>query len=174
MRKLAKIRARDRQGGVKPGSVDQWICKLLTMYQEESRLSLLGATQICVVTDASHHSSQDWLISLVYDPFSTNGAFATAQYVSSSKVVRIGEFELTDEAERVAARRDHERLSSLRFLQGLSSQCEKISNLSLTDFSPEPVLLQALSPLPPSKDLYFKAFQRLYRVRLLGYFDAKG
>ena len=106
MRKLAIIRRRDRQGGVRQGSVDLWICKLLSMYHEEARLCFLGSKQLCMVTDASHHSSKDWLISLAYDPLSMNGAYMTAQFVRSAKVIRIGEFELTAEAERVAARRD--------------------------------------------------------------------
>ena len=156
MRKLAIVRRRDRQGGIRQGSVDLWICKLLSMYKEEARLSFLGSKQLCVVTDASHHSSKDWLISLAYDPLSMNGAYMTAQFVSSSKVIRIGEFDLTPEAERVAARRDQERLSTLRFLQGISSQIQKLTGLVLADFTPPQELQAMLSPLSPGERRSFE------------------
>ena len=156
MRKLAIIRRRDRQGGVRQGSVDLWICKLLSMYHEEARLCFLGSKQLCMVTDASHHSSKDWLISLAYDPLSMNGAYMTAQFVRSAKVIRIGEFELTAEAERVAARRDQERLSTLRFLQGVSSQLQKLTGLVLADFTPLQELQEVLSPLSPGSRRLFE------------------
>ena len=67
MMKLAEIRETDRDGGVKPGSVYLWQRKLLSMYKQESSLSFLNVRKLTMVTDSSHHSTKDWLVSLFYN-----------------------------------------------------------------------------------------------------------
>ena len=108
MMKLAEIKATDREAGVKPGSVFLWQRKLLSMYKQESSLSFLGVRKLSMVTDSSHHSTKDWLVSLFYNSSANCFGHATAQFVNSAKVLRPGQYELLPEVERLAARREVE------------------------------------------------------------------
>ena len=156
MMKLAEIRETDRDGGVKPASVYLWQRKLLSMYKQESSLSFLNVRKLTMVTDSSHHSTKDWLVSLFYNSSANCFAHATAQFVNSAKILRPGQYDLMPEVERLAARREIERLSTLKFFQAVSSQCFKLAGLQITDFQPDSQLLSMLAPLNPGDQATFR------------------
>ena len=108
MAKLALIKETDRESGVKRGSVFLWQRKLLSLYKQDSSLSFLGVRKLSMVSDSSHHSTKDWLVSLFYNSSANCFAHATAQFVNSAKNLRPGQFELLPEVERLAARREVE------------------------------------------------------------------
>ena len=151
MDKLAVVRKRDEHGGVRAKTVPYWSTKLLSMYRKQSQLCFFNISKLCVATDASRHDSKDFLVTTFYScgQGSEVSAHATAHYVNTSKVIHPGQFELTAESERLAARREVERLSSLKFLQAISSQIEQISgkSLQLTSFEPSDDLAMQLCPL---------------------------
>ena len=149
MAKLALIKETDRESGVKRGSVFLWQRKLLSLYKQDSSLSFLGVRKLSMVSDSSHHSTKDWLVSLFYNGSANCFAHATAQFVNSAKNLRPGQFELLPEVERLAARREVERVATLKFLQAVSSQCFKIARLQMSDFQPHSQLLCMLAPLKP-------------------------
>ena len=60
------------------------------------------------------------------------------------------------EVERLAARREIERLSTLKFFQAVSSQCFKLAGLQITDFQPDSQLLSMLAPLNPGDQATFR------------------
>ena len=134
MDKLALIKETDRESGVKPGSVYLWQRKLPSLYKQDSSLSFLGVRKLSMVSDSSHHSTKDWLVSLFYNSSANVFAHATAQFVNSAKNLRPGQFELLPQVERLAARREVERLATLKFLQAVSNQCFKIARLQMSDF----------------------------------------
>lgn len=84
-----------------------------------SKLSFSGASRISVVTDASAHSCRDYLVACFFETRLGMGAHGTSQYIRTSKMLFPGEQNLTEEAERLAARREIDRLSALKFLQAL-------------------------------------------------------
>ena len=159
MDKLAVVRKRDEHGGVRAKTVPYWSTKLLSMYRKQSQLCFFNINKLCVATDASRHDSKDFLVTTFYScgQGSEVSAHATAQYVNTSKVIHPGQFELTAESERLAARREVERLSSLKFLQAISSQIEQISgkSLQLTSFEPSDDLAMQLCPLSGGDERYF-------------------
>ena len=99
MAKLALIKVMDRESGVKRGSVFLWQRKLLSLYKQDSSLSFLGVRKLSMVSDSSHHSTKDWLVSLFYNSSANCFAHATAQFVKSAKNLRPGQFELLPEVE---------------------------------------------------------------------------
>lgn len=68
--KLAEVRKVDDQGGVKTGTVSYPQRKLLGMYSENGKLSLLNINHIACVADGSKHSNKEFLVSLFF-PTST-------------------------------------------------------------------------------------------------------
>ena len=145
--KLALVREDDAQGGVKEGTVPTWQRKLLTMYREQASLTFLRVNRLSVASDASRHDCRDFQVATAYDPENRVGAYLTSMYVCGSKVVHPGEFDLSPELERLAARREIERLKSLKFLQALSCQLQSLVRLSLEDFLPSESLRRFLLPL---------------------------
>ena len=109
-----------------------------------------------MVSDSSHHSTKDWLVSLFYNSSANCFAHATAQFVNSAKNLRPGQFELLPEVERLAARREVERVATLKFLQAVSSQCFKIARLQMSDFQPHSQLLCMLAPLKPGDQAFVR------------------
>ena len=51
-----------------------------------------------------------------------------SQHINSSKVLFPGQMNLTEEAERLAARHETERLVALKFIQAISHQISLLSN----------------------------------------------
>ena len=152
--KICALRKDDPQGGISEQLTWVWQRKLLSMYRQSSRLSFLNVKNFAIVTDASTHSNKDYLMSLAYDPVNGVGAHMCSVHVRSTKVLHPQEMELTPEAERLAARREIERLSSLKFLQGLSAQIFKLTDLRLDDFKFPEVLLKMLE-LQPGDNFFF-------------------
>ncbi|CAL1171535.1 unnamed protein product [Cladocopium goreaui] len=152
--KICALRKDDPQGGISEQLTWVWQRKLLSMYRQSSRLSFLNVKNFAIVTDASTHSNKDYLMSLAYDPVNGVGAHMCSVHVRSTKVLHPQEMELTPEAERLAARREIERLSSLKFLQGLSAQICKLTDLRLDDFKFPEVLLKMLE-LQPGDNFFF-------------------
>ena len=146
--KICALRKDDPQGGVSQSLAWNWQRKLLSMYRKSSRLSTLNVRNFAIVTDASTRSNKDYLMSLAYDPENGVGAHMCSVYVRSTKVLHPGEMELTLEAERLAARREIELLSSLKFLQALSAQIFKLTDLRLDDFKFPDALLKMLELQP--------------------------
>jgi len=147
--KIAELRKDDPHGGIKAGSVWHWQKKLLSMYRNLSKLSFVGASRISVVTDASTHSCRDYLVTCFFETRLGMGAYGTSQHIRTSKMLFPGEQNLTEEAERLAARREIDRLSALKFLQALSAQLQKLTGLSIQTFQmPQDVrvLLQPMTP----------------------------
>ena len=97
------------------------------MHRKQSQLCFFNINKLCVATDALRHDSKDFLVSTFYScgQGSEVSAHATAQYVNTSKVIHPGQFKLTAESERLAARREVDRLSSLKFLQSVSAQVDE-------------------------------------------------
>ena len=62
------------------------------------------------------------------------GAYATSQHIRTSTLLLPGEQNLTEEAERLAARREIDRLSASKFLQAQSAQLQKLTGLSIQAF----------------------------------------
>ena len=152
--KICALRKDDPQGGISEQLTWVWQRKLLSMYRQSSRLSFFNVKNFAIVTDASTHSNKDYLMSLAYDPVNGVGAHMCSVHVRSTKVLHPQEMELTPEAERLAARREIERLSSLKFLQGLSAQICKLTDLRLDDFKFPEVLLKMLE-LQPGDNFFF-------------------
>ena len=147
--KIAELRKDDPHGGIKAGSVRHWQKKLLSMYRNLSKLSFVGASRISVVTDASTHSCRDYLVTCFFETRLGMGAYGTSQHIRTSKMLFPGEQNVTEEAERLAARREIDRLSALKFLQALSAQLQKLTGLSIQTFQmPQDVrvLLQPMTP----------------------------
>ena len=67
--KLAEVRKVDDQGGVKTGAVSYWQRKLLGMYSENAKLSLLKITLHVLLMAASTPVKSSW--SLCFIPTST-------------------------------------------------------------------------------------------------------
>ena len=153
LEKLADVRERDDHGGVKMKSVPFWSRKLLSIYQQQSRLSFLNVNKMCLCTDGSTHSCKDFLVTVAYhcSEGSEAGAYCTAQHINSAKILFPGQMELTEEIERLAARRQVDRLAALKFMQALSAQVAQLSAnaLSLSSFAPASALALQLRPLGP-------------------------
>lgn len=163
--KLASVREREDHAGVNKNSVPFWARKVLSMYRRQSRLAFLGINKICVCTDASSHSNHDFAVSVAYhssiSSTSEVAAYCTAQHVNTAKILFPGQLELTEEVERLAARRQIARLSAMKFLQALSAQIESLSDgrLSLPSFWPDDELALQLQPLRPGDRRYFNGSQ---------------
>ena len=69
------------------------------IYRDASRLSFLGVRRLAVVTDASTHNNQDFLMSLALDPETQVGAHMASMCVRSSEMLYPGEFNLAPESE---------------------------------------------------------------------------
>lgn len=148
--KLALVREDDAQGGVKAGSVPAWQRKLLSMYRDQSRLTFFGVNRLAIASDASRHACRDFQVAVAYDPLTKAGCHFTAMYVPSAKIIFPGEFDMPMEIERLAARRETERLKTLRFMQALSAQLFSLVKLKLENLIPDPALKALL--LPASMD----------------------
>ena len=148
MDKLAKIRSEDRQGGCRIGTVCYWQRKLLALGKTQSQLAIMGARHLSLVTDGSTHSSRNFLVTLFYSCQNGVATFGTSQAIGGSKVLYPNEMNLTMEAERLAARREMERLSALKFMQALQAQLKHVSQnrLSLESFMVDETLLPFLKP----------------------------
>ena len=148
MDKLAKIRSEDRQGGCRVGTVCYWQRKLLALGKTQSQLAMMGAQHLSLVTDGSTHSSRNFLVTLFYSGQNGVAAFGTSQAIGGSKILYPHEMNLTMESERLAARREVERLSALKFMQALQAQVKHISQnrLSLESFMVDETLLPFLKP----------------------------
>ena len=161
--KLASVREREDHAGVNKNSVPFWARKVLSMYRQQSRLAFLGINKICICTDASSHSNHDYTVSVAYHSSSTSevAAYCTAQHVNTAKILFPGQLELTEEVERLAARRQIARLSAMKFMQALSAQIESLSEgrLSLPSFWPDDDLAPQLQPLQPGDRRYFNGSQ---------------
>ena len=147
--KIAELRKDDPHGGIKAGSVWHWQKKLLSMYRNLSKLSSIGASRISVVTDASTHSCRDYLVTCFFETRLGMGAYGTSQYIRTSKMLFPGEQNLTEEAERLAARREIDRLSALKLLQALSAQLQKLTGLSIETFQMAQDVRVLLQPMTP-------------------------
>ena len=121
------------------------LCGKMT-HKEESANSMRGSgKESCCLCTGSHQGLVSWMWrtwplwpmllltatrttwwSLAYDPENGVAAHMCSVHVRSKKVLRPHEMELTPEAERLAARREIERLSSLKFLKALSAQLSKL------------------------------------------------
>ena len=152
--KVTQLRRHDAQGGVKEGIVWKWQRKLLNMYRKASRMTFLGLNRLAICTDASTHNNRDYLMSVAYDPGNDVAAHMCSVYVRATKCLFPGEMQLTAEAERLAARRETERLSSLKFLQALSCQLSKLTDLCLEDFEAPELLLRILNLQPGDQCTY--------------------
>ncbi|CAL1136356.1 unnamed protein product [Cladocopium goreaui] len=155
--KICALRKDDPQGGISEQLTWVWYRQSkfqCTEHRPSSRLSFFNVKNFAIVTDASTHSNKDYLMSLAYDPVNGVGAHMCSVHVRSTKVLHPQEMELTPEAERLAARREIERLSSLKFLQGLSAQICKLTDLCLDDFKFPEVLLKMLE-LQPGDNFFF-------------------
>ena len=161
--KLASVREREDHAGVNKHSVAFWARKVLSMYRQQSRLAFLGVNKICICTDASSHSNHDFAVSVAYHCSSTSevSAYCTAQHVNTAKILFPGQLELTEEVERLAARRQIARLSAMKFMQALSAQIESLSSgqLSLRSFWPDDALALQLQPLRPGDRRYYNGSQ---------------
>lgn len=159
LEKLASVREREAHGGVNKNSVPFWARKLLSMYRQQSRLAFFGVNKISVCTDASNHSNHDYLVTVVYhcSQGAEVAAYCTAQHVNTAKILFPGQMDLTEEVERLAARRQIDRLAALKFMQALSAQIAQLSNgsLCLTSFAPGDDLALQLQPLQPGDRRYF-------------------
>ena len=153
--KICALRKDDPQGGVSEQLSWVWQRKLLSMYRQSSRLTFMNVKNIAIVADASTHSNKDYLMDLAYDPENGVAAHMCSVHVRSKKVLRPHEMELTPEAELLAARREIERLSSLKFLKALSAQLSKLIDLCLDDFKFPKVLLKMLE-LQPGDTFFFE------------------
>ena len=108
-----------------------WQRKLLSLYRKLSKLSFVGASRISVVTDASTHSCRDYLVSCFFESRLGLGAYAASQHIRTSKLLFPGEQNLTEEAERLAARREIDRLSALKIPSGTKCTTCKVDWLEL-------------------------------------------
>lgn len=61
---ISGVRRVGDQGGVKTGTVSYWQRRLLGMYSENAKLSLLNINHIACVADGSKHSNREFLVSL--------------------------------------------------------------------------------------------------------------
>lgn len=152
--KVTQLRRNDSEGGVKGPIVWKWQRKLLNMYRRASRMTFLGVNRLAICTDASTHNNKDYLMSLAYDPSNDVAVHMCSVHVRSAKCLYPGEMELTAEAERLAARRETERLSSLKFLQAVSCQLEKLTDLCMDDFRAPDWLLRLLTLQPGDQYAY--------------------
>lgn len=148
MDKLAKIRSEDRQGGCRVGTVCYWQRKLLALGKTQSQLAMMGSQHLSLVTDGSTHSSRNFLVTLFYSRRNGVAAFGTSQAIGGSKTLYPHEMNLTMESERLAARREVERLSALKFTQALQAQVKHISQnrMSLESLMVDETLLPFLKP----------------------------
>ena len=161
--KLAEVRKSDDQGGVKTGTVSHWQRKLLGMYLENAKLSFLNVNHIACVADGSKHSNKEFLVSVFYSYQNKVGCMGMSQQINSSKVLFPGQMNLTEEAERLAARHETERLAALKFIQAISHQISLLSNgrLEIKDFKPNPQLLQVLQPSPETSVIEGRRYIKL-------------
>lgn len=157
--KLAAVRKRDQSGGIESSAVSSWIVKMLSLYRKRSQLSFYNVNKLCMATDAATHNCQDFLVSTFYSKGQDYeiSAYATAQYVTRTKHLHPFEMNLTEEAEVLAAQRQAERLSALKFLTALSAQIHHISkgSMNLTSFEPNEELALPLRPLCPGERRYW-------------------
>ncbi len=131
LRKLAEHRK------WKSRSFDHVLGKLLLMYEARALHVFSEENHLAIVTDGSCHSCKDMLISIAYSHRTDSYAHMTGQVLFPSKVVTLADgFEVDPDLERLLARREQERLSSYKLMQGLSHQISLISNkrLSLDSF----------------------------------------
>ena len=89
------------------------------------------------------------------------GAYATSQRIRTSKLLFPGE-QLTEEAERLAARREIDRLSALKFLQALSAQLVKLTGLSFESFQVQEDLRAFFRPLQPGDTRTIDVASRMF------------
>lgn len=169
LEKLAEVRERDDHGGVKMKSVPFWSRKLLSMYRQQSRLSFFNVIKICLCTDGITHNCQDFLVTTAYhcSEATETSAYCTSQHINSAKVLYPGQMPLTEEVERLAARRQIDRLAAMKFLQALSAQLAQLSQnaLALSSFEPQGDLALQLRPLQPGDLRSFNGtgFQILFK-----------
>ena len=157
--KLAAVRKRDQSGGIESSAVNTWYLKMLSLYRKRSQLSFYNVNKLCMATDAATHNCQDFLVSTFYSKGQDYevSAYATAQYVTRTKHLHPFEMNLTEEAETLAAQRQTERLSALKFMMALSAQIHHISkgSLNLTSFELSEELAVQLRPLCPGERRYW-------------------
>lgn len=68
LRKLAKVRRKDRQGGAHQTSVEHWMRNALQMYFDRSSLAFMNINRLYVATDNSVHSGRDMMVSIAANP----------------------------------------------------------------------------------------------------------
>lgn len=121
--RLAEIRK------MRSRSFDHILAKTLLMYEARAVDLFSNEQHLSIVTDGSCHSCKDMLISIVYNHRIDAFAHLTGQVIYPSKIVTLAdEFQVDPDLERVLARREQDRLSSYKLMQGLSHQISLITN----------------------------------------------
>lgn len=145
LHRLAKV----KRGG-SAGSAGAWQNKLLRMYHDRAESFFKFARHLVVITDGSTHGGRNTLVSIVHDPQLDVAAFATCQTIWALKHAIAGEYQVSEEVERLLARREAERLSSYKFIQALSKQIHLITgNLDIECFHVPEVYFYAITPMKP-------------------------
>ena len=132
--KLAAIKGRDLNAGVKGGSVHYWQRKALNMYHLKTKMGFPGLNHIHLVTDGSTHGNQEVLVTLFVNKRSEQAFMGTCQRMKQSKIAAPNEYNVDVEIERILARREGERMSAYKMLQALSRQLELVSRMPVSSF----------------------------------------
>ena len=146
LRRLAEVRKLPSR------SFDHILAKSLLMYEARAVDLFIRENHLSIVTDGSCHSCKDMLISIVYSHRINCFAHMTGQVIYPSKIVTVAdEFQVDPDLERVLARREQDRLSSYKLMQGLSHQISLITNgqKSLDSFRVPDSLHHPLKRLKP-------------------------
>ena len=127
LQSVARLRKKEQSAGASQTSVFFWSQKVLDLYFTQNKLVFLQLPHLCLVTDASTHSSKDTLVTIVYNHEKDVCGLAPCQVVSRSKRVSPLDFDLAEDVQALAATRKIERLAAYRFLVALSNQVSEVT-----------------------------------------------
>ena len=152
LQSVARLRKKEQSAGASQTSVFFWSQKVLDLYFMQNKLVFLQLPHLCLVTDASTHSSKDTLVTIVYNHEKDVCGLAPCQVVSRSKRVSPLDFDLAEDVQALAATRKIERLAAYRFLVALSNQVSEVTQgrQQLSSYFP-PEAMQLSPPGPNQK-----------------------